>query len=207
MPKLTDKEKIKRINEHIKKLEAGETVSKRDMKALLTEEQLAEFDNLWEMEKGKKDWVLDNRHLIKDYEEMLHTGDKIWARYENTRAANKNAEIENAAMSAYEKAWERLEELIEADPFITTLLDRPFDRDNAVGNGLSACEVPRCKYSKSKFVKPLEKTTKNELKADFLKAAVEELSGLSKENDIHEGSITSNRTKKLKALVKRIDDS
>ena len=149
MPKLGKDERLKRLKNHLATLRAGGTISNRDMKSLLCDEQFHEYEEQWQFAKGYKQSIIDGRSELESYTKMLKVADAIWSRYENTSTGYRKAETEYAAQHAYEKALEHLEELIAANPAIEIYLDRAIRFDPGHECSPEAGEVPRYRLSKS----------------------------------------------------------
>jgi len=145
------------------------------MQSLLTDEQMQQYKDEWQSAQDYKQSIIDGRSELESYTEKLKVADAIWARYENTRAANQKAETEDASQSAYEKALEHLEELIYANPAIEIYLDRPVSFVAGYDCGLTAGEVPRYKLSKSHYAMTEPFQTKNETKMIVIQSAIDDL--------------------------------
>lgn len=150
-------------------------MSKRDMKSLLTEEQMQQYELHWQNAQAYKQSINDGRWELESYTKKLKVADAIWARYENTRAANKKAETEKLAQSAYESALEHLEELLEANPAVELYLDRRVSFDAGNECDPSVAEVPRYSLSKSHYAHREQFQTKNDIKMQVIDEALEQL--------------------------------
>jgi len=151
MAKLSRPERIKRLNRQLDTLRNGDSVSKRDMLALLDPDDRSLFDAIWNDAKAYKQSIIDGRHELAKYNRMLKQADAIWTQYERTIGANKKAETEYAAQSAYERALEHLGELLDCNPTIQIYLDRPVSFTFGSESEPSAETVPRYKLSTSHF--------------------------------------------------------
>ena len=175
LAKLNKQEQIKRLKEHLANLKAGASISKRDMKSLLTDEQMQQYEDQWQRAQDYKQFIVDGRSELESYTKKLRTADIIWARYENTSAANRKAETEYKALSAYESALEHLEELLGANPAVQLYLDRNVSFVAGQEPGLSAHEVPRYKLSKSHYANTEVFQTKQDIKMTVIEAAIQNL--------------------------------
>jgi hypothetical protein len=149
MPKLGKQKIKKRLESHLTSLRDGKDVSKRDMKSILTQEQLESYEHNWSQMREMKQDILSRRDELKKYEEKLRIADATMTRYENTKSSNRDGNIEYRAESKYEKALEHLEELMGQDSSISMLLDREFNWTPSGKTGPDQCSVPRFAFSQS----------------------------------------------------------
>ena len=178
---LGNQERLKRLQKHLANLKAGGSISKRDMKSLLTDEQMQRYEDEWQSAQDYKQSIIDGRWELESYTKKLKVADAIWTRYEDTKAANQKAETENAAQSAYESALEHLEELLDANSAIEIYLDRPVSFEHGEEPGISACTVPRYRLSTSHHATLEPFLTKNDIKADIVEDAIKDLSQTKKQ--------------------------
>ena len=175
MAKLGKQEVVKRLKEHLANLKAGGSISKRDMQSLLTDEQMQQYEGEWQSAQDYKQSIIDGRNELESYTKKLKVADAIWARYENTKSVNQKAATEYASQSAYEKALEHLEELIDANPAVQMYLDRPVRFDAGHDCGLTAGEVPRYKLSKSHYALDASFPTKSDIKIQIIESAIDSM--------------------------------
>lgn len=173
MAKLSRSERISRLKKHLEALKNGRTVSKRDMQSLLDPHYLEMYEQLWHDEKEHRQSIIDGRYELATYNEKLKKADAIWTRYENTANANKKSDTELAALSAYERALEHLEELLDRNPAIETYLDRTvsFAQGREVNPGPDS--VPRYLLSKSHHTLEHTFTSKQDLKIQVIQDALQ----------------------------------
>ncbi len=127
----------KKLQKHIKTLKAGGDVSKRDMRAVLTDEQMQIYKDTWRNIKDFEGDMAETPDVLKGYTDMLRVADGIY----NKGKVQK-------AEGAYERALEHLDELLEQDPNLRIYIDREFDFAKA--QVLTAEGVPRLTNSRSK---------------------------------------------------------
>lgn len=175
MAKLNKQEQIKRLKKHLANLKAGGSISKRDMKSLLTDEQMQQYEGEWQRAQDYKQFIIDGRSELESYTKKLNTADRIWSRYENTSAVNRKAETEYKALSAYESALEHLEELIDSDHAMRTYLDRPVSFVAGYECAPSVGEVPRYVLSKSHYARNEQFDTKRDIKMNVIEGAINDL--------------------------------
>ena len=65
MAKLGKKERIKRLKKHLAILKAGGSVSKRDMKSLLPDEQMQQYEDEWQSAQDYKQSIIDGRSELE----------------------------------------------------------------------------------------------------------------------------------------------
>lgn len=82
MAKLTQAERINRLEKQLDTLRNGGTVSKRDMQALLDPTDRSLFDELWEEALHYKQSIIDGRSELATYNQMLKRADAIWTQYQ-----------------------------------------------------------------------------------------------------------------------------
>ena len=175
MAKLTQAERIDRLEKHLDTLRNGGTVSKRDIQALLDKTDRGLLDELWGDAKRYKQSIIDGRTELDTYTQMLKRADAIWTQYERAIAANKNAETEYLAQSAYERALEHLAELLDSDPSIQLYLDRPVSFTVGAEIAPAAETVPRYKLSKSFFAISDTFPDKRAIKISVIEEAIERM--------------------------------
>jgi len=181
LAKLEKKERIKRLKKHLATLKAGGSIRKRDMQSLLTDVQMQQYEDEWQDAQGYKQTIIDGRSELESYTKMVKIGDLIWSRYENTKTGNHKAKTEYAAESAYETALEHLQELFYENSAIEIYLDRPVSFEHGHEPGTSADAVPRYILSTSHHAIAESFPTKNDIKADIIEDAIEDLSKVKKQ--------------------------
>jgi hypothetical protein len=136
---LAQEQQLEKIKNFIKRLDNDEYVSLRDMRAVLTDEEFEGYENDW---KGVRALRVEQKELaanLKDYEDLLRVADGIFT----------GTVRETQAQGAYEKALERLQELLGQNVRLSEVLDRgvSFKKHNATE--ASAEGVPRSIFSRS----------------------------------------------------------
>lgn len=204
MAKLTQAERIDRLEKHLDTLRNGGTVSKRDMLALLDKTDRGLLDELWDDAKRYKQTVIDGRSELDTYNQMLKKADAIWSQYERTVTENKKSETEYAAISAYERALEHLEELLDRDRTIELYLDRSISFEFGAETEPSAATVPRYKLSTSHFAIREDFPSKSEIKAHVIEEAIERMrnAGVKSTTSLSRPSQNANHAA-LRKLAKR----
>ena len=178
MPRLGKSEIEKRLKRHLASLEAGENVSKRDMRAVLTEEQMEDYEAEWENHRDYKQWILDSGSVLSDYHEIVRTADAYHIRAEKTRTGPKANRNYRKAEFHYERAFERLDELSSIYPWLSALFDRTLDQDSSWETGPSYHGIPRYMFSQSHACNRRRREslpTKRDVKIRAIRFALENL--------------------------------
>ena len=191
---------IERIKQLLDKLNNGSNVSLRDLKNVLGDEGLAEYESQWQYELDKRTQFEEKPDEIKRYEEMVHAAD-----FDNNRAEglkvgkravvdhvgrNSKRRLRDQSETKYERAIEYLEEIIEIDGNLRIWFDRDLDFDaNTTMLSIDCGGVPRTVTSRSIYKRSsymAEKRTKEDVKRDVLNNAInriergDELGGVGK---------------------------
>jgi hypothetical protein len=170
--------RIDRLRVLIQRLKADSTVTLRDMRAVLTTGQMADYDAGWKNIKAYEKDMLTTPEDLKSYLLLLRRADALTQREGAMVDKGKGSLVlERKAETAYETARERLEELLGADLGLTTWLDRPVDFTAGKEPGLTAEEAPRLITGRSIYKQSdgLAKTTKKEMKLTMLENTLAEL--------------------------------
>lgn len=166
--------RIERLRKHIEAIKSGGTVSKREMRTVMTAEELHAYEDNWTNLLEFKHDQFEEARRLKDYIDLLKIADQL------DTAANRSGiqTTRNKAQSAYERALERLEELLGEDMGLEAHLDRRADFDVGGNLNLSAGDVPRVVTGRS-FHKLNggmgANMSKRDFKLDYLEAALERL--------------------------------
>ena len=170
-------QRIERLRVLIERLKADSTVMLRDMRAVLTAEQMAEYDAGWQTTKAFNAYLRTTPEALKGYVLMLRKADALTQRADTMADKGKGSlALEHEAETAYEIAREHLEELLDADLGLTTWLDRPVDFTAGKEPGLTAEEAPRLKIGRSIYKQDgFAKTTKKAMKLTMLENTLAEL--------------------------------
>ena len=184
---LRDQHRLLRRGELVKildSIEAGQTVRDADLRGLLKghyhnyRSAVASNQSLIEQAKAKP-------ADISEYEALLSEADRLHGQMDSlsSRGYHDSAKrIGAKAETAYEKALERLEEILQADPGLQMWLDRPASFDaKSGGMNPDPVDVPRCVTSKSLnnlgSVRNWGIRETSDLVIDAVNAAIEEIDG------------------------------
>lgn len=118
-------------------LAKGKKVSMRDLQNTLGDDGVNEYESLWQIEVDKKDYFKNKPSAITEYEALIKKADfannradgiKLSARSKlDFNGNNSKARLRTDAEKLYEKALERLEELVNEDCSLREWFDRELD--------------------------------------------------------------------------------
>ena len=122
----------------IKQLLAKEgKISVRDLQNTLGDDGVNEYESLWQIEVDKKDYFKNKPSAITEYEALIKKADfannradgiKLSARSKlDFNGNNSKTRLRTDAEKLYEKALERLEELVKEDSSLREWFDRELD--------------------------------------------------------------------------------
>lgn len=179
-PTPADLKRADKLERLLQRLQAGQIVQNRDIQKWTTEEEYREIELAWQSELQQRVQVKDKPSELGDYEELLKIADLLYWRGE--KLSNKGAlsaiRLFNIADTAYERALERLQEILDADRSIEFWLDR--DVDFTTKGNLSLCPdgVPRLITSRSLCRRPgraLPQDQKRQVKANELARIIDSI--------------------------------
>jgi hypothetical protein len=158
----------KRIEVLIRRLENGDDIQNRDLKAVLTKQEFEVYEGDWEQSQDYFHGKMFDR--CSRYEELLAKGDFFYNRAESGRFKNSK-ELHDSAQSFYEKALEALSEEIGMNSVFSASYDRSVDDAS-----LNQAGMPRHRSSKSisNEAKSNERLDKRQFKLKHLKSSLED---------------------------------
>ena len=138
----------------IKQLLAKEgKISVRDLQNTLGDDGVNEYESLWQIEVDKKDYFNNKPSAVKEYEEMIKKADfannradgiKLSARSKlDFNGNNSKTRLRTDAEKLYEKALERLEELVNEDSSLREWFDRELDFTTSGTLSIDVVGMPR----------------------------------------------------------------
>lgn len=148
----TDDARIAALRRMLSSLQSGNHVSNRDMRKALGDEAYADFESAWQAQqelraqlKGKPDAVREYEALLKAaiFADNKAEGASTTGRHKAARAARHKAD------AAFERAYERLRELVDADPSLTAWFDRDVRWDATNAPSFCREDAPKVITSKS----------------------------------------------------------
>ena len=180
---------IARIKQLLDRLNSGSEVSLRDLKNVLGDEGLAEYEDMWQQELHVRSQFEDKPEQIKHYEELVHAAD-----FDNNRAEglkigkravvdrigrDSKRRLRDQSETKYERAIEYLEEIIGIDGNLRIWFDRDLDfgADTTTlscdRDGVARTVTSRSQYRQGKFM--AEKRSKADVKREVLEYAIDRL--------------------------------
>jgi hypothetical protein len=128
-------------------LDAGGRVTKNQLKRAITESQWDSYCQAVEFEKWRRADQKAASEALSDYTKLLKIADMRNGLFEKqNRKAGNRYNIKNSD-ALYERALERLGELLAANPSLSQHLDRNYDADKADGEcSAGQLGVPRLKH-------------------------------------------------------------
>lgn len=124
-------------------LKGNQHASNRALRKALGEEAYADFERAWKTQKELREQLKKKPDAIREYEALLKAA--IFA-YSKADAANTGM---NGADKAFEKLYERLEELVQTDRSLTGWFDRDVQWDATSRPTLCPEDAPKVVTSKS----------------------------------------------------------
>jgi hypothetical protein len=159
MARFTERSRLQRIERLIAKLDADQDIQKRDLDAVLTAEQRESFAAAWEEQRANR--RPPKPAEIAEYERLLAKADLAYGKFDaySSRTASRSNMVVNrrvraralggAADTAYERALEHLQAILELDPSLCVWLDRTVDFSAANAPTLDPPSMPRAVTSRS----------------------------------------------------------
>lgn len=221
MPALTPQARLERIKELIARLKSGVAVQARDINTVLSAKQRKAMSDAWTEQKQLRDE--EKPADILEYEKKLSEGLLLYGKAEQGSAPTaqrtrknqptKSEEFESKAVSIFENALERLQEMIDRDPSLQIWFDR--NLDFLAGSHISADPRGMPRIVTSRSIENLGSArnafglkTKQEIKIESLEQAAlgleKELASksLKKAKSDEEEEMALHLKSKLKALGK-----
>jgi hypothetical protein len=182
-----------RIIELLARLREGNDVQVRDLKLVLTEKQHQLMLRAWQEQKELR--VVEKPAEVVEYQELLQDALMRYGQYDRYSARKatrsnvivdrqkRTKELGSKAEGAFERALERLEEIISIDPSLQIWFDRPLDFNGGGDISLDPIGMPRVITSKSldnsmrgqAATRFGEKKDKRQVKIDVLQDALAEM--------------------------------
>ncbi len=209
-----------RISRLLKRMNSGEDAAQRDLKNALSAEQFHSLQNAWANEKVRRDEFKEKPAAIKEYEALLKRAILLdnraggYSSKQDPKIKKSALNLRNQAETVLEIAWERLSELLSADPLLRIWLDREVDLGKPeAAPCLSIIDFLRVVTSRSlDNLGTLQKSKIRDLKINALTDALAELEaeeanaklGISKSEAaiMQQAAVTANM-KRIKKLLSK----
>ncbi len=130
-------------------LDAGGRVTKNQLKQALKESQWDSYCQSIDYEKSRREMQREASEALSSYTKLVRIADLRNANIERQNRKAKGGDAMKYSDGYYERALERLGELLEANPWLSEHLDRNYDADKADGEcSAGQLGVPRLKHHK-----------------------------------------------------------
>lgn len=169
---MRDEMALKRLKVLLGRLDKGENVSKRDLKLCLTTKQVRAWEQdekrVEEEANARADQYKDRPTEFDEYLGLVKKANFTYYKLDHLSSRRGKAltpgvsNLKGIADTLYEKALERLEEILEADRSLEVWLDRPVDFSGKNYPSLEPESMPRLKTSKSHHAQSTYKSNKRE---------------------------------------------
>ena len=160
-------------------------ISVRDLQNTLGDDGVNEYESLWQIEVDKKDYFKNKPSAITEYEALIKKADfannradgiKISARSKlDFNGNNSKTRLRTDAEKLYEKALERLEELVNEDSSLREWFDRELDFTTSGTLSIDVQGMPRVVTSRGNKLTSgaASAVSKAQIKRDVLENALE----------------------------------
>jgi|TARA_R110002124_G_scaffold92599_8_gene235261 hypothetical protein len=170
----------KRLIELVDRMKAGRTVTKRDLRTVLTDDEFEGYEATWQSVQEYEQMQRETPSDLQRYLSLLRSADALNQRAEKMYAKGKSARyvaLAHKAQAQYERAYENLNEALSTNPSLTMWLDRDFSFTTEDLPDLTAEDAPRLRSGRSLLKQGgnSKKMTIKELKLTTLKTALVEL--------------------------------
>lgn len=170
------KRRVERLKGLLQRLDEGKNVAPRDLTQWLSKAQIEAYENevqqigdadtMWQERPSEFDGYLA---LLKKADFAYNKGDRISAKASATRTKvpPSASKLINSSQGYYEKAIEKLQEILGSNPESIVWLDRPLDEA-----GIDPVSIPRLKNSKAHHAEDTYQSTKRKQFHDAKRKAV-----------------------------------
>ena len=228
MPRFNKSTRTKRIKELMHMLKEGLEVSKRDFDIAVGKDFAKLYKQRWGEQKELRN--IEVPSAVKEYEQMLQEAVMWHGRLDSYSGRNPKVgkvivdrkkvieDMKNKTDGLFERAYEKLQEIIGADKSLAIWFDRGIDFSFNTHLGIDPVRMPRVITSKSlenqaegALASAYGWQTKAKVKLDVLNLALEELDKQERTTEEIEAEVVRSEqaTKKLKEMLanlKKISD-
>jgi len=188
-------------------LENDKHVQNRKLQTWLSEEEFALIDQYWQQEQEHRNIYAEKPEMVQEYEDIVALADFYFNRseYFSTKGNRTQAKkFERFSESEFERALERLEEIIGIEPSLQIWFDREVIQSPDNDLSIDTDSVPRVVTSRSlKCRTGISTQTKRDIKLSVVRQALHNLT--YRDSSGNKPTAASNE-KKLKDLLKLPDD-
>ena len=223
MPRFNNETRKKRIKELMRMLEKGLEVAKRDFDIAVGKDFSKLYKQRWAEQKELRN--IEVPEAVKEYEQMLQEAVMWHGRLDAYSGRNPKAgkvivnrkkvmeDTKNKTDGLFERAYEKLQEIIGADKSLMVWFDRGIDFSFNTHLGIDPVRMPRVITSKSlenlsqgQFKTLHNWQTMAEVKLDVLSLALDELDKQERTAEEIEAELkqTQQQAEKLKGMLAKL---
>ena len=223
MPRFNNETRKKRIKELMRMLEKGLEVAKRDFDIAVGKDFSKLYKQRWAEQKELRN--IEVPEAVKEYEQMLQEAVMWHGRLDAYSGRNPKAgkvivnrkkvmeDTKNKTDGLFERAYEKLQEIIGADKSLMVWFDRGIDFSFNTHLGIDPVRMPRVITSKSlenlsqgQFKTLHNWQTMAEVKLDVLSLALDELDKQERTAEEIEAELKQNQqqAEKLKGMLAKL---
>ena len=223
MPRFNNETRKKRIKELMRMLEKGLEVAKRDFDIAVGKDFAKLYKQRWAEQQELRNIEVPSE--VKEYEQMLQEAvmwhGKLDAYSGRTpkvgkvivNRTKKAEEIKNKTDGLFERAYEKLQEIIGSDKSLAMWFDRGIDFSFNTHLGIDPVRMPRVITSKSlenqaqgSLASSYDWKTKAQVKLDVMALALEELAKQERTAEEIEAELKQNQqqAEKLKGMLAKL---
>ena len=223
MPRFNNETRKKRIKELMRMLEKGLEVAKRDFDIAVGKDFSKLYKQRWAEQKELRN--IEVPEAVKEYEQMLQEAVMWHGRLDAYSGRNPKAgkvivnrkkvmeDTKNKTDGLFERAYEKLQEIIGADKSLMVWFDRGIDFSFNTHLGIDPVRMPRVITSKSlenlsqgQFKTLHNWQTMAEVKLDVLSLALDELDKQERTAEEIETELERNKqqAEKLKGMLAKL---
>jgi len=134
------------------RLQKGQHASNREMRKALGDDAYADFEGAWQTQKDLRAQLKNKPDAIREYEALLKAAIFAYSKADAASTSGRNNAARagmQAADTAFEKLYERLGEMVDADSSLAGWFDREVRWDAANAPPLCPEGAPKVVTSKS----------------------------------------------------------
>lgn len=199
----------------IERLDSGKDVAVRDLKIALTTAEYEIYEQRCADAKSVAAYMLDKPEEVTEYEGLLKKATLLYNRaegYASRGALNSEGKMAapamyNKAEAAFERALERLEELVGFEPTLREWFDRELDftANGMLGPSVGAMPIAKTSVSTDNMKSGSRRMLQNKraLKKDALESALQELDAVHRAAMAAQAEAAIERTGALREFMRR----
>ena len=194
-----EKNRAKKLQQILTKLQNGEHVQNRMLETWLTEDEFADIERQWKEQKELREELKDKPDEIIGYEKRLKKALFAYNKYDTCKNRASIKKAKGIADTHFEKLIEYLQEILHADRTLEFWFDRNISFEHGEEPGLDPTSVPRVNTSRSLDCQSthFRKLTKNQVKQNVVEYALSNIN-----NQAIDPQVFKDKLKKLNASMK-----